>query len=201
MFGTPGASLTWGIDGANKGDVGAGLQGELATGKILNPYAERRGVTVFHSVRWPGNTDGDTDHILLSGTNVIIIDSKRWMSKRKYSVTAKGAIMRGTVRFPEGKVKMLPALASWRQVLPRGTRVTGVVCVASKEVFVPYDEHWRAAPFKLVTLEKLTDFLDRNLPTPAPAEKKAEPYIALPILQRLIKPKPGPEKLDFSRRT
>lgn len=200
VFGTPGASLTWGIGGAARGDVNAGMQGELATAKHLNPYAEDRDdITVFHSVKWPGNTDGDTDHIVISGNRVIIIDSKRWKGKRKYSVTARGQVLRGTVRFPEGKVKMLPALTAWRRTLPTGTRVSGIVCVAQKEVFVPYDQHWKAAPFKLVTLENLTEFLTRVLPTPTREEARYEPEIALPIMKRIIKPKPKPERIDFSR--
>lgn len=200
-FGTPGASLTWGVKDFGKGEVTAGLEGEQATGKILNNYVNTsvKHLTVFHSVQWPGNTNGDTDHVLLSGKNVYIIDSKKWKTKRKYSVTQSGTILRGTVRFPEGKVKILSALQTWRNILPDGVRVKGIVCIAQKDVFVPYDQNWQKAPFKLVTLNNLTDFFDRNLSTPpTEAELLYEPHIALPILQRLIKPKPGPKKINFS---
>lgn len=199
-FGTPGAALTWGIAGADKGIVHAGMQGELAVGKVLNQYAaEHDGIHVFHSVRWPGDTDADTDHVVVAGTSVVIVDAKRWKAKRKYSVTARGAVMRGTVRFDAGKVKMLPALEAWRRTLPRSATVTGVVCVAQKDVYVPYDDHWRQAPFKLVTIEQLPAFFDRYLLPRVNRQQTTSTQVALPIMERLIKPKPGPEKIDFSR--
>lgn len=160
-FGSPGASLTWGIEGKRGGVVSAGLEGEKMTAKILDKFVENpytRHMRIFHSAQWPGS-NGDTDHILVMGKLVLLIDSKRWKSKRKYSVTPQGAIMRGTVRFPEGKVKMIPAMNSWRKILPKGTKVMGVVVVAQTEVFVPYDQNWYKAPFRLVTAENLVKYI------------------------------------------
>lgn len=156
-FGSPGASLTWGIGGQKGGVVAAGLEGEKMTAKILDAFVQNpntRNMRVFHSIQWPGS-NGDTDHIVVMGNLVLLVDSKRWKSKRKYSVTPRGAILRGTVNFPEGKVKMVPALASWKKVLPKEAKVYGIVCVAQKEVFVPQDKNWYKAPFRLVTAEKL----------------------------------------------
>lgn len=156
-FGSPGASLTWGIGGQRGGVVSAGLEGEKMTAKILDAFVQNpntRNMRVFHSAQWPGS-NGDTDHLIVMGNLVLLVDSKRWKAKRKYSVTPKGAILRGTVNFPEGKVKMVPALASWKKVLPKEAKVYGIVCVAQKEVFVPQDKNWYKAPFRLVTVEKL----------------------------------------------
>lgn len=156
-FGSPGASLTWGIGGQKGGVVSAGLEGEKMTAKILDNFVlnpNTRNMRVFHSIQWPGS-NGDTDHIVVMGNLVLLIDSKRWKAKRKYSVTPKGAILRGTVNFPEGKVKMVPALSSWKKVLPHEAKVYGIVCVAQKEVFVPQDKNWYKAPFRLVVAENL----------------------------------------------
>lgn len=160
-FGVPGASLSWGFDAAASSDLTAGMEGEKQIAKILDTFVNDPGyphALVFHSVRWPGS-EGDTDHMLLIGDQVMLIDAKRWKSKRKYSVTDKGSVMRGTVAFPEGNVKMLPAMSTWRKVL--GARVHGVVAIAQEEIFVPYDANWQKAPYKLVTAEKLPEFLDR----------------------------------------
>jgi len=200
VFGTPGAALTWGIVDARKAAVAAGLDGERVTGESLNQYAtNRNGVYVFHSAEWPGATAGDTDHLILRGNQLLLIDAKRWKAKRKYSVTASGQVLRGTVRFPEGKVKMLGALNSWRKILPKGTRLAGAVCIAQKETFVPYDANWYKAPFKLITLETLHTFLDTTL-----KGKMGEPelvlqsHIAAAILPLLQKAKPGPKRINFS---
>lgn len=186
-FGTHGASLTWGIDGEMSGDITAGQEGEKQVGKLLDAYAEKNPkVRVFHSVEWPGSK-GDTDHILVCGKLILIIDAKRWKSKRKYSVTPKGEIIRGTVPFPEGKVKMMPALASWRKELGSGLKVMGVVCIAQEEVFVPYDENWMKAPYRLVTAEKLDEYLNRLLAKSKPAAEKTPPAVLLNIAMKTIK--------------
>lgn len=162
-FGIPGASLSWGIDGVQSGQTKAGTEGEKQVAKFLeNISTKYKNSVAFHSIEWPGS-NGDTDHMLLFGNLCFIIDAKRWKSKRKYSVTPKGQILRGTVPFTEGKVKMLPAMSMWRKVLPPDIKVVGVICIAQTEVYVPYDKNWWSAPFKLVTIENLEKFLDDTI--------------------------------------
>lgn len=190
IFGSPGASLTWGIDGTEDGDVNAGVEGERMTARILAEWITTQPCAmIVHSVRWPGS-DADSDHVLVVGDRVIIIDSKRWKSKRKYSVTASGTIKRGTVDFPEGKVKMIPALQAWRQVLPQRAKVSGVVCVAQDEVFVPYDNHWYKAPYRLVTAENLTKHLDEFI-AKSPNELVGHVHLGIlaTVVSRAIKPR------------
>lgn len=189
VFGVPGASLTWGIGGSVTNEVTAGGEGEKQVAKILDAYAEKNpGVFVFHSSQWPGSK-GDTDHIIVCGKLMIIIDAKRWKGKRKYSVTPKGAVLRGTVPFPEGKVKMMPAMAAWRKELGAGTKVMGVVCIAQEEVFVPYDKNWHSAPYRLVTAERMEEYLDRLLAKSKPAQEKPDAKVLLNITTKVIKPR------------
>lgn len=158
-YGSAAASLTWGIDGTEDGDVNAGVDGERMTARILREWLPTQpNAIVIHSVALPGSK-GDTDHILVVGGVVLLIDSKRWKSKRKYSVMPDGSIKRGTVNFDAGKVKMAPFLKIWRGALP-GYKIAGVVCIAQDEVFVPYDNNWYKAPYRLVAAENLTTFLD-----------------------------------------
>lgn len=155
VYGEPGASLTWGIDGVRQSDVIiAGREGELATAKVLEEFAEKiKGVRVFHSLRFEGSM-GDTDHAVVYKDLVIIIDSKRWKGLRKYSITPTGEIKRGTVAFEEGKVKIAGALGMWKKRL-KGAFVKGMVAISQDEVFVLRDRNWYRAPFRLVELEKL----------------------------------------------
>lgn len=191
VFGVPAASLTWGIDGKVSAEVGAGIEGEKKTALILGEWVKKHPTAlVFHSVVWPG-VEGDTDHVVIIGKQFMLIDSKRWKSKRTYSVTAKGEIMRGKVPFPEGKVKMGGALHSWRQIIGSRARVSGLVCVAQDEVFVPYDQNWKKAPYRLVTAEKLDEFLDNFVTKNAPPEKSdfIDLGIAMEAVSRLVKPR------------
>lgn len=159
IFGEPGASLTWGIDGMrNTGVITAGKEGEIATGKLLAELAnEIDGLYVFHSLRWP-ESNGDTDHIIVFKDLAIVIDTKRWKGSRKYSITAKGEIKRGTVPFPEGKVKIGYALASWRKKLVN-SKLLGIVSIAQEKVFVVRDRNWYTAPYRLVEGEKLKEHI------------------------------------------
>lgn len=187
VYGVPGASLSWGIEGADAGAVESGSEGEKQVAKILDEFVKTiPKAKVFHSVEWPGS-QGDTDHMLVIGSLVIIIDAKRWKSKRKYSVTAKGAILRGTVPFPEGKVKMIPAMMAWNKLLPKEAKVVGVVCVAQQEVFVPYDRNWHTAPYRLVTAEKLTEYLDGFITKQGKYTAKPNPKLLSMIATRVIK--------------
>ena len=162
IFGVPGAGLTWGIKGDQTVDISIGIAGEKMIGKILNEWTlAHPNVLAFHSTRCPNLGDADTDHVIVMGQRVILVDSKRWMSKRKYSINDKGNILRNTVPFPEGKqVTIKPQIKMWRDTVPDGVSVTGVVAIAQSEVYVPYDDNWKKSPFRLVTAEKLTDTLD-----------------------------------------
>ncbi len=162
IFGVPGAGLTWGIKGDHTVDIGIGIEGERMVGKIINKWAlEHPNVLVFHSTRCPNLGDADTDHVIVMGQRIVLVDSKRWMSKRKYSINDKGNILRNTVSFPEGKqVTIKPQMKMWRDAVPEGVSVTGVVAIAQSEVFVPYDDNWKRSTFRLVTAERLTETLD-----------------------------------------
>lgn len=191
VFGTPSSSLTWGIGDEKIGDeVKAGIEGEKMTAGVLEDWIKSYpNVLLFNSVRWPG-VEGDSDHMLLVGRQIVIIDSKRWKSKRKYSVMPNGSIKRGTVPFPEGNVKMLPAMKSWAKIFQKGIRIHGIVCVAQDEVFVPYDENWKRAPFKLVTIEQLPSFLDGFIKRQSERDKMlVDAGLAASLAIRLIKPR------------
>lgn len=161
VFGSPAASLTWGIDGDRlKGSIRPGIEGEKMTAKILDDYANTHpGVFVFHSLSWP-ESNGDTDHILVYKDLIIVIDSKRWKTKRSYAVTERGAIKRGKQVFPQGKVKIGYALKAWRKKIPKDVKVFGLVCIAQQKVFVTRDKFWYKAPYRLVEAEKLVEQLD-----------------------------------------
>lgn len=161
FMGVPAASLTWGIDGnRTKASLTPGIEGEKQTARLLKRIIKKYpSVYAFNSLSWP-DSNGDTDHILVYEDLVIIIDSKRWKSKRKYSVTAKGVVKRGTVGFPEGRVKLPYAVHAWRNKLPVKARIQGYICIAQEKVFIVKDGAWYKAPFRLTSLETLEEQID-----------------------------------------
>lgn len=190
VFGVPAASLSWGIDGNRmKASLIPGIEGEKMTAKILDDYANsHKGVYVFHSLSWP-ESNGDTDHILVYKDLVVVIDAKRWKSQRKYSVTDKGSIKRGTVAFPQGRVKIGYALKAWRKKIPKDVKVTGIVSIAQQKVFVSRDKNWYKASFRLVEAEKLGEQLDYLLTNHKTASEGVSGALLMYLAKLLVKPR------------
>jgi hypothetical protein len=197
VLGVPAASLSWGIDGNTLlPQLESGIDGEKQTAAILEEFVnQHKGAFAFHSLSWP-ESNGDTDHMLVYRNLVIIIDSKRWKSQRKYSVSANGEILRGTVHFDEGKVKIIPAMKTWKNKLPKNLKVLGVVCIAQEKVFVQRDRNWGAAGFKLVEAERLAEFLDATVRKYA--NEKPTPLSVLLTLGRLLVSEKPKVKLRLS---
>lgn len=188
-FGVPAASLSWGIDGMMKASILPGAEGERQTAKVLDRMAANTpGLFAFHSLSWP-ESNGDTDHILVWKDLIIVIDTKRWKATRKYSITAKGTILRGTVAFSEGRVKIGYALNSWRKKLPAGSKVLGIVTIAQEKVFVARDKNWYKAPFRLVESDKLEEQLVYMMKNHKTKVDKTQASTLLYLGKLLVKPR------------
>lgn len=169
-FGSAGASLTQLLDnpeqdsGFGRSVVQVGLDAERSTSRLIRGWmADKPDVVLCDSVHvrgyGGGDGDGDTDHVLVCGRSVLLVDTKRWKSRRKYSFSDSGAVLRSGRSFAGGRLGMRGALGIWRKHMP-GCGVDGVVCVNSERVFVVYDRVWKRQPFRLVTVERLVEQLD-----------------------------------------
>ena len=169
-FGSAGASLTRLLDspehvnGFGRSVVQVGLDAERSTSQLIRGWmADKPDVVLCDSVHvrgyGGGDGDGDTDHVLVCGRSVLLVDTKRWKSRRKYSFSESGEVLRSGRSFAGGRLGMRGALGIWRKHMP-GCGVDGVVCVNSERVFVVYDRAWKRQPFRLVTVERLVEQLD-----------------------------------------
>lgn len=180
-FGSSGASLTHQIKNPAYEDKGidpvlaqAGLDGEHATSRLLLEWIEDKpNVILVDSVHLKsygeeeyneetGTMDGgDTDHVLIVGNFVIIIDSKNWKSRRRYTINDKGEVLRGGSTFAGGKINTIAASKLWAEALkPFRATVSSIVNISSDKVMVTRDRNWWRQPYRLVTLETLKEFLD-----------------------------------------
>lgn len=180
-FGSSGASLTHQISNPiykDKGiDIGlakAGLDGEHKTSKILLDWMKDKPTAVLidsvHLKSYGEETfneetgtmdGGDTDHVLVIGNFVIIIDSKNWKGKRRYSINDKGEVVRGNATFAGGKINTIPASKLWAEALkPFGVTISSIVNITSDKVMVTRDKNWWKQPYRLVTIEILEEFLN-----------------------------------------
>lgn len=184
-FGSAGASLS---HHANNPDydsefkrklTSSGLEGERNTTKRLKEWMkDKPNIVLIDSVHIKGmGTEtidpesgtvdgGDTDHILLMGSLVILIDSKRWKSRKVYSVNDKGKILRQVKKdsrassFGGSHVNAKAAKYLWKKYLHKSARISSIVCVNAEKVFVKKDANWKKQSFRLLSIDDLIGHLD-----------------------------------------
>lgn len=180
-FGSSGASLTQQMYNPVYKDAGikpelaqVGLAGEHKTTDMLLEWMEDKpGLVLVDSVHVKGYGEeeyneetgtmdgGDTDHILIAGNLVIIIDSKNWKGRRKYQINDRGEVLRANATFPGGKISTRQATRLWGRFLsPYGARATAVVNITADKIVVVRDRNWWKQPFRLVTQELFIEWMD-----------------------------------------
>lgn len=181
-FGSSGASLThqaYNPDYVNKGIkpelARIGLDGERDTTTVLKRWMkDKPGVVLVDSVHVRGwgkeEVDeetgmiegGDTDHVLIVGSEVILIDTKRWKSKKNYSVGDSGEALRTGKPFPGGNLHMIQAIHLWLDYLHEDASITGIVCINAEETVVFRNRNWYTKPYRLVELARFIELLDEK---------------------------------------
>lgn len=169
-FGSAGASLTHLQSNPDKETefkaklINLGLYGERDTSSHVRKWMKNVPNAVLLDschIKGAGDSeDGDSDHLLVIGNTVIVIDTKRWRSRKKYSINDKGTVLRGGRNFSGGKVHAKQAKFLWKKYLHKSANVVSIVCINSEKVFVQYDANWKKSQYRLVTIEKLNETLD-----------------------------------------
>lgn len=191
-FGSSGASLThqaydpiYEEKGIDPHLAKAGIEGEHKTSKLLLDWLkDKPNIVLVDSVHLKnygketlneetGVLDGgDTDHVLIIGDIVIIIDSKNWKKRRRYTINDNGEVTRGNTTFPGGKITTLKAGRLWTEALRRHRiTVSSIVNISSEKVMVTRDRNWWKQPYRLVTLETIIGFLDDVLDSLGESDK------------------------------
>jgi hypothetical protein len=181
-FGSSGASLTqqafnpaYADKGINAGLAKIGLDGERDTTFFLKKWIkDKPGAVLVDSVHIKGfgkeevNEEtgmiegGDTDHVLFIGSEVILVDTKRWKSKKNYSVGDNGEALRTNKPFGGGNLHMRQALHIWLNYLDEDASVTGIVCINAEEVTVFRNRNWYTQSYRLVELARFEELLNEK---------------------------------------
>lgn len=181
-FGSSGASLTqqafnpiYTNRGIDPTLAKIGLQGERDTTTLLKQWMkDKPNVVLCDSIHIRGwgkeevNEEtgmiegGDTDHVMLIGDEVILIDSKRWKSKRNYTVGDNGEALRANKPFPGGNLHMQRAIRMWLNYLDEDAAITGIVCINADEVTVFRNRNWYTHSYRLVEKDRFIELLDEK---------------------------------------
>lgn len=209
-FGSSGASLTkqvwdpaYAESGINPVTAKIGLEGERKTTKILLEWIEdKSNAILIDSIHLPTKEpiepieeedgvrdEGDTDHALVLGHSVILIDSKAWKEKSAYSVEDQ-TVKRGRKHFPGGRVRMNQARYLWTSYLkPFDVNIYGYVCITN-EAFIIRDRNWWRQGFKLINHENIIYWLDKlyNEEIPEVDKQAIDVDLISSIVKGAIKP-------------
>ena len=107
---------------------------------------------------------GDTDHLLIIGSTLVIIDSKNWKSKASYKFNDDGSILRSGKEFPGNRPRINQAKYLWEKYYSNTTiaDIEAFVCIsADGNTFIQRDRNWWKFGYKLVNQETLIYFLDK----------------------------------------
>lgn len=136
VFGVAGASLMSAHNLPEKNRK-LGIEGERKVGDLLEAFASaHKNVYVFHSVKLPDH-EGDVDHVMVQGSQVLLIDSKNWAKGYNYravSVDDAGAdiVVRDNAEFPGGRVFLSAYQKEWQALLANsGMRVNAVLTTST----------------------------------------------------------------------
>lgn len=152
-----------------------GLEGERDTTTVLKRWIkDKPGAILVDSVhiRGWGKEDvdpetgiidgGDTDHVILIGSEVILIDTKRWKKKSNYSVGDNGQALRANKEFPGGNLHMTQAIHLWLDYLHEDASITGIVVINSEDTVVFRNRNWYTKPYRLVEIGRFIELLDEK---------------------------------------
>lgn len=180
-FGSSGASLTWqayspdydNTENLDRTLVRIGLEAERETTQTLKKWIQDKPNTILIDsihVRGYGKEEidpetgmiegGDTDHILLIGDEIILIDTKRWRNKRNYSISDNKQVLRTNKPFPGGNVKIMQATRLWLDYLDDDAKLTAIIYINNEETTVFRNHNWFKCPYKLVEPDRFIDLLN-----------------------------------------
>lgn len=151
-FGVAAASLTWMHSPELKNNLPEGwkpevldlaLKAEQDTSKtLLDWMKDKPNVVLMDSLHIRGAGKevvdpetglveaGDTDHIMVIGDYILIIDTKRWKEKARYTVGKDGGVERNGKPFPGGNVHIEKAVHMWFNYVDCQTaEATGLVYI------------------------------------------------------------------------
>jgi len=186
VIGTPGGSVG-GMASAFGGRAAIGKAGEVRTAEVLARLCQGAGPTVLHDLRLPmGKIQANIDHIVVSGSEVTILDSKAWQPGRIW--TLAGVTRRGWKRFPSGDKKTLAMARTAISALLQGQKVHHRMTTPLMVVWPSNDKK----PLKLGLFKPVgaTAITGRRLTVSAKrllGSKPADPAIVAALLPLVIK--------------
>lgn len=159
--------------------VNIGISGEKKTSAILREWIDKHPEAVLvDSISLPLDKKkvgldievdeegvietGDTDHLIIIGSSLIVIDSKNWKAKSTYSIGDDYGIKRGAKYFSGSRPKAKEMKYLWQKYYKDlGIEEVYVfVCISDPDTVIIRNKNWWRVGYKLVNQTTLVKFLD-----------------------------------------
>lgn len=182
-FGSSGAAMTHQVSNPEYAEKGVEpvkakeyLEGERDTTAFLKKWVKNKpGAVLIDSAYVPDwdkedkvdeetgiIDDGNTDHILLLGSEVLLIDTRRWKKKKNYSVGDNGEALMTNKPFAGGELIMKDAIHLWLEYLDEDAYITGIVVINQEETTVLRNRNWYVKNYRLVELDRFEELLNEK---------------------------------------
>lgn len=154
------------------------LNGERDTTSFLKRWTkDKPGSVIIDSVRVPdlpkdsrtavdpesGLVGGyDVDHVVVIGSEIILLDTKRWKDKKTYGVDDEGNALMSNKSFPGAHSFMHDYIQNWLDYLDEDACITGIVCISQENINVIRNKNWYVTNYRLVEMPRLEEILNEK---------------------------------------
>lgn len=217
-FGSSAASLSHMQDPDRKGELPEGwkpevvdvaIKGEKDTTEFITKWMKDKPAAVLlDSLHIPGAgketideetgliEGGDTDHILVIGDYLIVIDSKAWKKKSRYTVQDSHTVLRNGKEFPGGNVKIDDSLHMWLDYIDGDDfEIFGAIFIDNDDEQDPKTKEWSTSVFRnrnwwqnywfLVEQSRMKSWLDERYREIAGYDEDSGEYDDLDAIKRI----------------
>lgn len=162
-----------------QGNVHQRIVNEL--GRLRSRYPDLK---LFYNVASPKRS-GTAPIIVLNGPTVSIIDIRMWDIAKTYSINTKYKVMQNGTFFPGGSIPLPLMVKAWKDLLPKGTRVQGIVVLPYGEARFETTPNLRP-PYVITDLQRMNKIVEKPALRCEPDEvNKIDLITAVELLGRL----------------
>lgn len=132
---------------------------------------------------------GYTDHILIFGSEVVILDTRFYGKKKSFTVDPDGDLLRSGKVFPGSKNEMDKIIQHWLNYLEAGAALTGIIYLSGEENSVFRNRNWFMQSFRVVEEERFKDLLNEKWKSVEDEERhEIDPTLISQAIVDCIKP-------------
>lgn len=132
---------------------------------------------------------GYNDHVLIFGSEVVILDTRDYGKKKVFTVGTEGEILRSKKGFPGNENTMDRMIQHWLNYLEAGAALTGIIYLPGEENSVFRNRNWYMQSFRIVEEDRFEALLNEKWKSVEDRERhEIDPTLISQVVVESIKP-------------